>query len=326
MVQHNTWNRTLLLLILVIVAMFSPDITAHAQNTGQTLGGMVKNSYYAFTPIQSFLSWMFYIGGIFFMVSALNLTKQYVDAPDDVPINSVILRYIAAGLMIATPYAADMLVSTIAQFGVGEGEVGQGNAEVVGYTHTERTATGSEGGPDEIIVRLARDLWQPLMEYAIPLFCYAAGLIFMLIGLKRLAVASKEGPEAPGSGSTFSIFFVAAALMSVGYIMNIAQGSLFGSNQMLNVSLESASSGDLVDQQADNVLWGVFTFLRIFGYISFIRGLFLIKGSVEGAQGASVMAATTHILAGAMLANIGAFIDVIQTTFITDPSNYIFSF
>ncbi len=324
---QDPWLVSLFLLSVMLALVIAPDLAfsqGGAGSTGRTLGGMLKGTYYAFAPIQNFLSWCFYIGGIFFMVSALNLTKKYVDSPDDVPLNTVLLRYGAAGLMIAAPYTADMIVSTIANFGVAEGDINAGgNAEVVQFTQGTRTAETS-GGPDEIIIRLATDLWGPIMDYALPLFCYVAGLIFMLFGLKRLAVASKDGPQAPGSMGTFGVFFLAAALMSVGYMINIVQGSMFGTSGFMDISL--ADVDDTVERQADNVLWGVFTFLRIFGYISFIRGLFLIKGVTEGAQGASVMAASTHIIAGAMLANIGAFVDVLQTTFITDPDNYVFNF
>ena len=90
------------------------------------------------------------------------------------------------------------------------------------------------------------------------------------------------------------------------------------------VNIVFTGGGGEFTQRAQNAMWGVFAFLRIVGYISFIRGLFILRGATEGASNASIMAAVTHIGAGAMLANGLAFADRVQRTFL-DADDYFFT-
>lgn len=301
-------------LILSIFILLLGGESAFAQAT--TLGEMTDSTFNALLPIQIFLSSISYILGVFFAFSALKMARNYTESPGDIKPLHVALRFLAAAFFILTPFAANVLVETISGAGVG----GSTAAQLGGVN-------GPAGGDglDGVLNRIVSDMWGPLMDNLIPLFCYAAGIILMMVALKRLALASNDGPQAPGGLGTMTTFFVAAGLMSVGYLMNVTQGSLFGENQMFqNIVFVNGNGGEF-ETRAQEALWGVFMFLRIVGYISFIRGLFMLRGATEGAQNASIMGAITHIGAGAILANGLAFARAIQETIFDDPSNWIFN-
>ena len=308
-------NNILKIFALSAFFLFLGGESAFAQQA-KTLGEMATATYNAFTPIQLSLSSIAYILGVFFAFSALKMARNYSENPNDVKILHVVLRFLAAAFFILTPFAANVLVDSISGSGLGGADVANlGN--VVG----PNGGTGLDG----VLNRIVKSVWGPLMDNLIPLFCYAAGITLMLVALKRLALASNDGPQAPGGLGTMTTFFVAAALMSAGYLMNIMQGTLFGSNQMYQNIIFTGGNNGAFEQRAQDALWGVFMFLRIVGYISFIRGLFILRGSTEGAQNASLMAAITHIGAGAILANGLAFATAIQGTIFSSQANWIFS-
>ena len=63
----------------------------------------------------------------------------------------------------------------------------------------------------------------------------------------------------------------------------------------------------------------IVAFVAIIGWVSFIRGLFILRGVSEGSGQASMMAAVTHIIGGAIAVNLGGFIMAVQNTLgITD--------
>ena len=53
----------------------------------------------------------------------------------------------------------------------------------------------------------------------------------------------------------------------------------------------------------------------ILGWISFIRGWFILRDVAEGNQQASMMAAMTHIFGGALAVNLGPVLNAVQETF-----------
>lgn len=307
-------RNVLKILVLSTVFLIFREESAFAQAT--TLGQMTQSTFDAFTPIQIFLSSIAYVLGVFFAFSGLKMARNYVENPNDIKPLHVAMRLLAGAFFILTPFAANVIVRTIS-----EGNVGEAGAANLGAVNGPAGGDGLDG----VLNRIVNDMWGPLMDNLIPLFCYVAGIILMLIALKRLALASNDGPQAPGGLGTMTTFFVASALMSVGFIMNVTQGTLFGENQMYQNIVFTNGDGGEFEQRAQDALWGVFMFLRIVGYISLIRGLFILRGATEGANNASMMAAITHIGAGAILANGLAFARAIQGTIFDSPSDWIFT-
>ncbi len=307
--SHRCWSFALMGLVLM-------PALAWAQPAPKTLGDMTNSVYDSFISLQTFLSVMSYLLGTFFSITGLQALRNYVDDPGRNPAHAALLRLGAAGFFLFAPSAANMLTATLSGSGVGSSTLSTATDLV---PVTASTFTGN--GLDKAVGRFVVDIASPLIDNALPLFAYITGTIFMLIGLKRLALANGDGPQAPGGLGTMGTFLVAAGLMASGYVMYALQNSLFGlgtlySNNQLNSSSPLAA-------QANETLWAVFIFLRIVGYISVLRGLFMLRAVAEGGN-VSMMGVMTHLIAGALLANGGALVQVIQCTFVKDTSKFAF--
>jgi hypothetical protein len=300
------------------IACFLPS-PAFAQNTdnAKTLGDMTNTMYDSFVSLQTFLSVLSYVLGTFFSISGLRMLRDHVDDPSRNPAHMSALRLGAAGFFLFAPSAANMLIGTLTGDTLGNSGVVMANDMV-----TVDATTFGGTGLDKAVGRFVIDIASPMLDNAIPLFAYMAGTVFMLIGLKRLALANGDGPQAPGGLGTAGSLLTAGGLMAFGYVMYILQGSIFGSTDIFTQgTLNSASP---MAEQANQTLWAVFIFLRIVGYISVLRGLFMLRAVAEGGN-VSMMGVMTHLIAGALLANGGMLVQMIQCTFIGDSSQFAFS-
>jgi hypothetical protein len=291
-----------------------PDPSATAGN-GQTLGKMTNQLYNSMLSIQTFLSMLSYILGVFFSITGLQMLRANVDDPGRNPAMPGLLRLGAASFFLFAPTFANMIVNAISGSGVGGGAL---------LTTTNAiTPTADGDGLDGALIRFVKDFAAPFLENLLPFFAYVAGLIFMLVGLKRLALGNGDGPQAPGGLGTMGTFVVAACLMAFGYVMYTLQGSIFGSSTLVsNPLFKTDTTATDIQQRANEAMWGIFIFLRVVGYISVLRGLFMLRAAGEG-QNVSMMAVGTHLIAGAMLANATAFVLAAEHTFVSDPNSYI---
>ena len=287
----------------VAVGVFCPQPAM-----AQKLGDMINDSYSAFTSLQGLIAAMCYILGVYMAVSGVQLLRAAVDAPDKASPVMPAMKLAAAGLLIMTPYAMNVVVNTISGKNVG----GNAGPSLSGGSLAPQTFTAGSG-LDHSLGLLVKDIWQPLMVNALPFFCYVAGLAFLINGIRKMSDAGGGSKEQFVSMQTVGQFGIAAAFLSGGFVMGALQQTLFGSTSLQIVEFTNVG-GTTFGVRANSALWAVFTFLRIVGYIAVIRGLFMLKGVADGAQGASMMAAITHMVAGAALANSGAFISVVQET------------
>lgn len=300
--MHNRLNHIYLTITTLLLGAL-PQL-AYAQK----LGDLIEDSYSAFTSLQGLLAAMCYILGLYLAVSGVQTLRAAVDAPDKASPVMPAMKLAAAGLLIMTPYAMNVVVRTISGNGVG-GNVGPG---LSGFSKGVPTFTAGDG-LDHSLGLLVKDIWEPLMVYALPFFCYIAGLAFLINGLRKMADAGGGSKEPFMSMQTVGQFGVAAAFLSGGFVMSVLQQTLFGGNELKIVEFTNVG-GTVFGDRANDTLWAVFTFLRIVGYIAVIRGLLMLKNVSDGAQGASLSAAITHMVAGAALANSGGFIELVQNT------------
>lgn len=300
--------------------MFFADPAFAQQAQAKTLGAMTNSLYASLVNLQTFLSLLSYILGIYFSITGMLNLRAHVEDPGRNPLNKVMLRLAAAAFFIFAPTFANLIVNSL-----GGGSVGA--AVQLTFTNGGGSAGNTSGqGLEVMLNRLVKDIAAPILDNLLPFIAYAAGLIFMLVGLKRLALATGDGPQAPGGLGTIGTFFVAAALMSFGYIVYTLEGSIFGTTNIINspTFTGSASSGNSqMNTHANNAMWGVFIFLRIVGYISVLRALFMLRAAGEGGN-VSMMVVGTHLVAGALLANATGFVLAVQESFI-DPANHILS-
>jgi hypothetical protein len=279
-----------------------------------TLGSVTNSVYTSFIPAQMFLSTVSFLLGVWYMIKGIqSLRSTGEGGQQPQPMLGSILKLGGAAGLISLPFVIDTVLRSLTGTGLGGDTIAlQGD--------TTRRMNGP--GLDEAVTRFVSDFFVPFIGDALPYFCYMAGAILMLRGMQRM-VNEEKGPKAPAGFGTLTSFGVAAGLMSMGYFMKTLQGSIFGVTDLYaNVTLCDNTS-ELTDR-AQDVLWGVFQFLRIVGYIAVVRGLFQLKAYADGGQG-SLLGASTFIISGAMLANVWYFIWVVQNTFVSDSSYFVFA-
>jgi hypothetical protein len=111
-------------------------------------------------------------------------------------------------------------------------------------------------------------------------------------------------------------FIVAGALLSVDAMMGAWSSSLFGTNDVANTSV-LAYTGGLEAEEEQHILGVISTiliFMMILGWVSFIRGWFILRDVAEGSHNASLMAGLTHLFGGALAVNLGPLMNAVQET------------
>lgn len=282
----------------------------------ETLGQMTTSIYTTLIPAQTFLSVVVFSLGTWYVYKGVQMLRGTGEGGNQAPsIGQSIFKLGGGGALISLPFIINLVINSVTADSSGNA----GDAT----TLVSQAPTFTDPGLDHALGRFIIDFFAPFMGSALPYFCYLAGSILMIRGIQRLANGDGKGPQAPGGLGTFSIFIVAAVLMSLGYLMKLLQGSIFGATDLYaNIQLMDDSSP--LSERAENVLWAIFQFLRIVGYISVIRGLFMLKANTDGGN-VSMMGAITHIISGAMLANSWFFIWAVQNTFISDQSFFVFA-
>ncbi len=310
-----------LFLGLLVVALILPQIAEAGAPSPKTLGASTNRIYDSLISLQFFLSLLSYILGTFFFITGFKQLRDHVNDPDRNPLKNAVLRLIGAAFFIFAPILANYLVRSLGGDGVGDTDL-----------LTVRTSAFAPGGGgpgaglEGALARFVTDFGGPFLDNLIPLFAYLAGVILMLVGLKRLALANGDGPQAPGGMGTIGTFLVAAGLMAFGYIMYTFQMSIFGASDLVANQAFNTATPSPLSVTASRTLWGVFIFLRIVGYISVLRGLFMLRAMAEGNGNVSLMSVGTHMIAGSLLANGGYFVNALQYTFLgTDVSRFVFA-
>lgn len=270
---------------------------------GDTLGGVINNLIMSTDSVPGLFTGLSYLMGIFFGFWGVMKLKDHVESPSNNPIWEPIKRFIAGGAFFALPVVISAAMNTMG-----------GNINSIGYSGFNADGAG-ELGLDGLMVKLIENIWEPMhgMIYG---FCYLAGILFIMIGISRLLKSEQDGPRGPAGIGTIMTFLVGGALMSVDQMIGASLGSLFGdtvstSNGVLNYT---AGMDATETAHANAVIAAIVAFVAIIGWVSFVRGLFMVKGISEGNSQASMMAAITHILGGALAINLGGAIMAVQNT------------
>jgi hypothetical protein len=104
--------------------------------------------------------------------------------------------------------------------------------------------------------------------------------------------------------------------------------SLFSDGTAVSNFANMSFTGGLNDAalgHVHNVISAVLGFMIIIGWISFIRGWFILREVAEGNHQASMMAAMTHLFGGALAINLGGVINAVETTFGLDGYGIAFT-
>lgn len=278
-------------------------------DVGGGLGTVICNTFMSADTVPGLFAGLSYLFGVVLGFMAIMKLKDYVENPNQVQIWDPLKRFLAGGSFFALPTVVNAVIETVAK--------GMDGIEAEGDGYNVSGVSG--GGLDAKLVALVSDIWIPL-QYLFTGFCYLAGILLVLIGISRLLKTEQEGARGPMGLGTITTFIVAGVLLSMNKILGAAVGSIFDGGVLRHAELAyKGGMDDTAWAHANAVIGAVMAFVAIIGWISFIRGFFIMRGVAEGNSQASAMAGFTHIIGGAIAVNLGAFIKAVQNTLgITD--------
>ncbi len=279
--------------------LYSADALAGAPTTGTAIQSAADN----LTLFPKLVSAIAYVIGAGAIAIGLFKMRDYSNAPQQVKISEPLKYLFAGGLLVASPAFAAVLTETF------------GLAGVNGLSKTG-VLNGSSGPAtrlDEMVVALMKDISRPLGN-VIAIFAYIAGAILTVVGLHRLTKSSQEGPRGPSGMGTIGTFVSAAILLSSSQVLAALSNSIFGSDTVSNYAeIFGFTSAAPVDH-AQNVVSAILAFMMLVGLISFLRGVFVLRGFSDGNSQMSLMGGLSHIIAGVLAINLGPLVNAIQTT------------
>ena len=271
-----------------------------------TIGGIVCAMWERTSNLPGLFSGFSYVAGLTFMYFAAVGLKESVENPQQTSLWVPFQRFVVAALLLIFPFTLETLIQTFFQ------NMGGGMA-VSGWNLTD--AGGADQTLDMFVANFIFNIYG-VFNFAIVGFCYIAGMTLILIGIFRLLKTMQEGPRGPGGIGTLMTFITGSAMLAVAPSMAAFSETLFGTNVTATEVDLTIPGGGLVDYENRmvNFISAVLAYMLILGWVSFVRGLFIFRQVAEGDQQASMMSAVTHLLGGAILVNLGPFLNAVQDT------------
>ncbi len=294
--------------LALFVAVIAAPGAAHA-----TLGDAIINTIASSSDVPGLFSGFSYLFGIVLGVLGIGKIYEHVQSPQQVPIWDGLKRMLAGGAFFALPIVLEAAETTL----------DPGN--LADASQTGFAGVTSAGGLDAMLVALIGDIWQPML-LLISGFGYLAGIVLIMIGIMRMLKGMQDGVKGPGGIGTIMTFIAGAALFALDALMGAWNTSMFGSNVTTTIPELQYTAGMTAAEigHAHAVFSAVIAFMIILGFVSFVRGIFILRSVAEGDQQASMMAAVTHIFGGALAVNLGPLLNAIQTTLGIAPYGLIF--
>lgn len=297
--------KELALFHMVVVAILSVSSPVFA--AGGTLGSVVGNTVTSLQDTPGLLTGISYLMGVILGIMAIYKLKEHVESPGNVPIWDSVKRFLAGGAFFALPGVLRAAYNTL---GLG----------ITDQSNTGFNGGGAKGnGLDAMMVALMDDIGTPL-GVLMGAFGYLAGIILIMIGISRLLKSEQDGPRGPAGIGTLMTFLIGGALLASEELMGAFSSSLFGTATVKTNGVLKYTAG-LEDggAHANAVIAAIIAFVSILGWISFLRGFFIMRGVAEGDSQSSTMAGVTHLLGGALAVNLGPVLNAVQETLgITD--------
>jgi len=270
-------------------------------NNSQTLGAVISNIVKSNSLVPGLFTGLSYLFGIVLGFMGIMKLKAHAENPNNPEIWDPLKRFAAGGMFFSLPYIAGVVQRTVSK-----------DIDVLGGNSYNTRGATSEG-LDGKLVALMQDIWEP-MQFLIVGFCYLAGIILIMIGISRLLKTEQEGPKGPTGIGTIFMFLTGGVLLSINSILGAAVNSVFQSGAQNNAALTYTEGLEGVAGNANAVIGAIMAFVAIIGWISFIRGFFIMKDVAHGNGQASAMAGITHIIGGAIAVNLGGIIKAVQAT------------
>lgn len=283
--------------------LLAPELASAAPATGSTLGGVIDNLIDNTSNMTFLLSGFAYLTGLVFGFMAIMKFKDHVEDPRSTPIWDPMKRVIIAGSMFALPTIISMVIRLVNY-----------NDNTDAYANSGWEGTAGAEGLDAKLVNLMRDVFEPA-QGLFGWFGFIAGMFFVIIGIMRLMKTEEQGPRGPTGIGTIMTFVVAGCLFSLNAMIAYLSATLFGTSTIETDGVLQYSAGlNGAEAHVHAVIASIIAFAMLLGWISIIRGFFILRGVSEGNSQASMMAAMTHLIGGAMAVNLGPVIMAVQNT------------
>lgn len=278
---------------------------AFAQDTssgGKTLGSMINNLRLGSKGLPGLITGLAYLAGLIFGVQGILKLRDHVESPGNTKLSDSMKRFATGGAFFALPFIAGVVQTMI-----------EGDSPLDG-SNSGFSGKSSGAGLDAMIVKLMADITKPTI-WIVGWFGWIAGLIFVFIGISRLMKSEQDGPRGPTSIGTVMTFVTAGFLFSLNSMISFASNSIFGTDALKTNGVLKYTDG-LGDsaQHVHAVISAIIAFAIVIGWISLVRGFFILRGVSEGSSQASMMAAITHIIGGVLAINLGSVINAVQAT------------
>jgi hypothetical protein len=295
-------------LVTFLFVVISPGaaFAAPPSCTGGGLGTVMCNLVAGTQLLPGLFTGFAYLSGTILGVLGIQKVVDHVNNPHQNPPWDFMKRFLAGGALFALPMVMEAAWNSI----IGAGGNNAGSAGNTGWA-----GATSAGGLDEMVVLLMNDVMAP-MWVMISGFAYLAGIVLVLIGIFRLLKTMQEGPRGPGGIGTIFTFLTAGALFALDDIFGAINTSLFATNMTTSIPALQYTTG-MTGQEVDHVhavISAALAFMMVLGWVSVVRGLFILRDVAEGSQQASLMASFTHMIGGGLAINLGPLLNAVQTT------------
>jgi hypothetical protein len=284
-------------------------------DTKNTLGGAMCNVVFGAGAFPAFLTAIAYLIGLVLGYMGIIKLKAHVQNPGQVNVTEGLSRLLAGGAMFALPVLAEVARNTVMPMTQDiVSNLGDlfGKGPVTGFNDP---VSDSCAGLDGMLGCFASNVHSPI-HIMLNFFTYCAGLILIMIGVSRLTKSAQDGAKGPGGFGTWMTFLTGGLLISYNELLQAMSGTLFGSPRIKTMAKLKYADGIMGNEvaHAQAVIGSVVEFMIMIGIISFVRGIFIIRGVAEGNNQSSIMAGMTHVVGGALAVNIGPLINAVQAT------------
>lgn len=277
---------------------------ADASFAAATLGDTVQSGADNLLLFPKLVAAVAYVLGALCVATGVYKLRDYSNSPNQYKISDPLKFLFAGGLLVAAPAFTAVLQESLGLSGAD------------GITRTSGTLAGAVGPAttlDQMIVALIKNSAGPLQNLLL-IFAYISGAILTVVGLHRLTKSAQEGPRGPSGSGTIATFVSAGILMSSSQMIGVLSNTLFGTDEVAVYADIFGFASSAPTANAENVVTAILGFMIFVGIISFLRGIFVLRGFSDGNSQMTLMGGMSHIIAGVLCINLGPLINVIQTT------------
>lgn len=277
-----------------------------------TLGDALCSVVFQSAALPAFLNGVSYMIGIVLGLVGILKIKAHVLDPSRTSLWEGLARLLAGALFLAFPVIKEVVANTITNPVL----MAPAAVPVTTYNNGSSAPTcNSSGGLSTIVFCTINSVYTP-MHVVLNFFVICAGSILIMVGISRLIKSTQEGPKGPGGMGTLMTFTMGGVLLSYNQMMRAVTGTIFG-NPLTQTrgTLQYVAGMTQPEQDAAHVvITSIIKLMILVGLISFVRGIFIVRGVAEGNSQSSLMAGMTHIIGGALAVNLGPLINAVQTT------------